>query len=120
MSIRTALVTGSANGIGRAIALRLAEDGFQAAINDLASQDARFKELQHEIELKGKRCIILPADVSSEDEVAKMMQNTVQMLGGLDVMIANAGIILVKPLLEISASEWDRIQAVSPPAIIFS
>lgn len=53
MSIRTALVTGSANGIGRAIALRLAEDGFQVAINDLASHDARLKELQHEIELKG-------------------------------------------------------------------
>jgi meso-butanediol dehydrogenase/(S,S)-butanediol dehydrogenase/diacetyl reductase len=53
MSIRTALVTVSANGIGRAIALRLAEDGFQVAINDLASQDARLKELQHEIELKG-------------------------------------------------------------------
>jgi NAD(P)-dependent dehydrogenase (short-subunit alcohol dehydrogenase family) len=58
MSIRTALVTGSANGIGRAIALRLAEDGFQAAINDLASQDARLKELQHEIELKGITLVV--------------------------------------------------------------
>ncbi|KAF4637869.1 hypothetical protein G7Y89_g206 [Cudoniella acicularis] len=113
MSIRTALVTGSANGIGRAIALRLAQDGFQLAINDLASQEARLRELQHEIELKGKRCVVLLADVSSEDDVANMVQNTVQMLGGLDVMIANAGIILVKSLLEISASEWDRIQAIN-------
>lgn len=51
--IRTALVTGPANDIGRAIALRLAQDGFQVAINDLTSQEARLRELQHEIELKG-------------------------------------------------------------------
>lgn len=54
MSIRTALVTGSANGIGRAIALRLAQDGFQIAINDLASQEVKLRELQYELELKGQ------------------------------------------------------------------
>jgi meso-butanediol dehydrogenase/(S,S)-butanediol dehydrogenase/diacetyl reductase len=53
MSTRTAIVTGCANGIGRAIALRLAQDGFQLAINDLASQEAKLRNLQHEIELKG-------------------------------------------------------------------
>lgn len=54
MSVRTALVTGSANGIGRAIALRLAQDGFQVAINDLASQEVKLRELQYELELKGR------------------------------------------------------------------
>jgi NAD(P)-dependent dehydrogenase (short-subunit alcohol dehydrogenase family) len=53
MPIRTALITGCANGIGRAIALRLVQDGFQVAINDLASQESNLKKLQHEIELKG-------------------------------------------------------------------
>ncbi|KAI3554557.1 benzoate 4-monooxygenase cytochrome P450 [Colletotrichum abscissum] len=111
MSIRTALVTGSANGIGRAIALRLAQDGFQIAINNLPSQEFMLRELQYELELKGVRTAILTADISNEDDVANLIRNTSEMLGGIDVMVANAGVILVKPILEISASEWDKVQA---------
>ncbi|KAK1450060.1 benzoate 4-monooxygenase cytochrome P450 [Colletotrichum melonis] len=113
MSTRTALVTGSANGIGRAIALRLAQDGFQIAINDLASQEVKLRELQYELELKGVRTAVLTADISNEDDVANLIRNTSEMLGGIDVMVANAGVILVKPILEISASEWDKVQAIN-------
>ncbi|KAK1488453.1 benzoate 4-monooxygenase cytochrome P450 [Colletotrichum abscissum] len=113
MSIRTALVTGSANGIGRAIALRLAQDGFQIAINNLPSQEFMLRELQYELELKGVRTAILTADISNEDDVANLIRNTSEMLGGIDVMVANAGVILVKPILEISASEWDKVQAIN-------
>ncbi|KAK1542061.1 benzoate 4-monooxygenase cytochrome P450 [Colletotrichum paranaense] len=113
MSTRTALVTGSANGIGRAIALRLAQDGFQIAIDDLASQEVKLRELQYELELKGVRTAVLTADISNEDDVVNLIRNTSEMLGGIDVMVANAGVILVKPILEISASEWDKVQAIN-------
>ncbi|KAK7436384.1 benzoate 4-monooxygenase cytochrome P450 [Colletotrichum acutatum] len=90
MSIRTALVTGSANGIGRAIALRLAQDGFQIAINDLASPEVKLRE---------------SCNISNEDNVANLIRNTSEMLGGID-----GG---SKPILEISASEWDKVQAIN-------
>ncbi|KAI1075291.1 acetoin reductase family protein [Whalleya microplaca] len=108
-----ALVTGCAQGIGRAIALRLASDGFHVAINDLQNQSTQLSELQHEIELKGRRCVVVPGDVSIEDNVISMIENTAQTLGRLDVMIANAGTVMVKSLLELSVEEWDRVQAIN-------
>jgi NAD(P)-dependent dehydrogenase (short-subunit alcohol dehydrogenase family) len=81
-----AIVTGCAQGIGRGIALRLAEDGFDVAVNDVPSKIDALKELCEEIMAKGKRSITIPADVSKEDEVKSMVDNVVENLGGLDVV----------------------------------
>ncbi|KAL3440876.1 hypothetical protein BJX65DRAFT_314344 [Aspergillus insuetus] len=110
---QVAFVTGCAKGIGKAVALRLATDGFDVAINDIASQEEGLVHLRHEIESKGRRCVILLGDVSKEDEVKGMLDGAVNTLGTINVMVANAGIILVKPLLEICADEWDRVQEVN-------
>ncbi|KAL3463949.1 L-2,3-butanediol dehydrogenase [Aspergillus heterothallicus] len=109
---QVAFITGCAKGIGKAIALRLAADGFDVAINDIASQEEGLIQLRHEIESKDRRCAIFLADVSKEDEVKGILDDAVRTLGPINVMVANAGIILVKPLLEISADEWDRVQEV--------
>ncbi|KAL3495818.1 hypothetical protein BJX62DRAFT_222456 [Aspergillus germanicus] len=106
-------ITGCAKGIGKAIALRLAADGFDVAINDIASQEGGLVQLRHEIESKGRRCAIFLGDVSKEDEVRQMLDGAVNTLGPINVMVANAGVILVKPLLEINADEWDRVQEVN-------
>ncbi|KAK1724062.1 uncharacterized protein BDZ83DRAFT_579435 [Colletotrichum acutatum] len=115
MSIRTALVTGSANGIGRAIALRLAQDGFQIAINDLASQELLIHSTNVSWQCGGVRTAVLTADISNEDNVANLIRNTSEMLGGIDVsMNQNADVKGgSKPILEISASEWDKVQAIN-------
>ncbi|KAK0437885.1 NAD(P)-binding protein [Armillaria borealis] len=89
-----ALVTGSARGIGRAIALRLANDGFNLALNDIASQKENLEILCGEIEGLGRKAVIYIADVSKEDEVKAMVDETVEVLGRLDVMVANAGMCL--------------------------
>jgi NAD(P)-dependent dehydrogenase (short-subunit alcohol dehydrogenase family) len=82
---RVALVTGAARGIGRAIALRLADDGFNVAVNDLPNTP-ELNEVLQEIENKGRRSLAIPADVSLESEVVKMIQEVVQNLGSLDVV----------------------------------
>ena len=85
MTTKVALVTGAARGIGRAIALRLAEDGFDIAVNGLPDTSG-LEEVVREIENKGRRSIAVPADVSLEVEVEKMVQQVVEKLGSLDVV----------------------------------
>jgi NAD(P)-dependent dehydrogenase (short-subunit alcohol dehydrogenase family) len=81
-----ALVTGSAQGIGRAIALKLADDGFDVAVNDIIINNANLSELANEIRAKGRRALEVIADVSEENEVRSMVETTVRELGGVDVV----------------------------------
>jgi len=108
-----AVVTGASRGIGKAIALQLADDGMDVAVNDVQAQLAELETVKTAIEQKGRRSICVVADVSKEDEVRHMVESTVNELGELNVMIANAGIIVAKTMFEVSVEEWDRIQAVN-------
>lgn len=80
-----AIVTGAARGIGRAIALRLADDGHDVAVNDLPGTP-ELDEVIKEIEGKGRRALATPGDVSDESVVIDMIQRTVNILGSLDVV----------------------------------
>ena len=82
---KVALVTGAARGIGRAIALRLAHDGLDVAVNDKSSSP-ELDGLVREIESKGRRSVAVPADVSLEPDVEKTIEKVVQDLGSLDVV----------------------------------
>lgn len=80
-----ALVTGASRGIGRAIALRLADDGYDVAVNDLPNMPA-LDVVSKAIEEKGRRTITVPGDVSDEAVVTGIIQRTVRSLGSLDVV----------------------------------
>ncbi|THH27601.1 hypothetical protein EUX98_g6587 [Antrodiella citrinella] len=102
-----AVITGAAQGIGRTIALRLAEDGFDIALGDLPSQQAKLGTVIEEITAKGRKAIIVHTDVTKESDVEQLIEQTVQRLGGVDVMIANAGIVKHIPLVELTTEIFD-------------
>lgn len=86
MPTGVALVTGSAQGIGRAISLRLAEDGFDVAVNDISKNQQVLEALAEEIKAKGRKSCVVCADVAKEAEVKGMVAKVVEDLGGLDVV----------------------------------
>lgn len=85
---RNALVTGAARGIGHGVALRLAQDGFNVAVNDIESGSSALRQVQQEIEQLGRKSIAIIADVSDSESVEKMMQEVAEKLGSLDVCTA--------------------------------
>ncbi|OSX63546.1 hypothetical protein POSPLADRAFT_1138933 [Postia placenta MAD-698-R-SB12] len=109
---RVAVVTGAAQGIGLNIALRLADDGLDVAVNDTASKSEQLEEVVSQIRAKGRRAIAVLADVTQETQVEDMVSQVVEQLGSLD-MVANAGVLVVQPIMEVSAADWDRVMAVN-------
>lgn len=86
---RVAIVTGAARGIGRAIALRLASDGFNVAVNDIDKSGA-LQKVAEEIQALGVHSLAMTADISLEDQVVGLIHNVVHTLGSLDVVRASS------------------------------
>ncbi|MHA6803720.1 acetoin reductase [Salinifilum ghardaiensis] len=112
-SPRTALVTGAARGIGRSIALRLAADGLDVALNDVEANEDQLQGVADEIASTGRRSVTVTADVSDQEAVRNMVERVATDLGPLNVMVANAGIANVKPLLEITPEEFDHLMSIN-------
>ncbi|KAI0945635.1 hypothetical protein AcW1_001811 [Taiwanofungus camphoratus] len=110
---RVAIVTGASQGLGASIALRLADDGLDVAVNDIESKSDQLQEIVAQIQAKGRRALAVPADVSRDADVQAMVAKVVEKLGGLDVMVANAGITIIQSILDTEPDQWDRIMSVN-------
>jgi len=116
----TALVTGSASGIGKAAALRLARGGYDVAINYSRSA-GRAHEAVAELEGLGVDAMALQADVSDDDAVRSMVDGVIERFGKLDVLVNNAGTTSETPpddLDAIEAEDWDRVFAVNVRGLV--
>jgi 3-oxoacyl-[acyl-carrier protein] reductase len=107
---RTALVTGAGGGIGRGIAVALAEAGFEIAVNDLEGSPGADQTVA-EITSAGRQAYVVRADVRSAGDVTAMVDHVVQRSGSIDVLVNNAGVQTWTPLLEVTEEEWDRVIA---------
>ncbi|MCM2342438.1 SDR family oxidoreductase [Rhodoferax sp.] len=105
---RTALVTGAATGIGRAIALAFAQAGAAVVVNHLG-QAAQAQALVQELQNFGVPAWALEADVSLAADVARLAVQAQSICGALDILVNNAGIIQEKPFLETTEDDWDHM-----------
>ncbi|KAF8872578.1 hypothetical protein BD779DRAFT_1452643 [Infundibulicybe gibba] len=116
-SQRVAIVTGAAQGIGRAIALQLAEDGLDIALNDLPSQGSLLQELVKEIEAKGRKAISVPGSVTKEEDVKELVDATVRHFGRLDAVRISGGV--VGHVADLDMREWDSMWDVNIRGVLF-
>lgn len=112
---KVAMVTGSNTGIGQAIAVALAQAGADVAL--VARSDT--SETTQMVEQTGRRCVTLPADLGSTDAVDTLVADCVEKLGGLDILINNAGIIRRNDATDFTEKDWDDVMNVNLKSLFF-
>jgi len=103
---KTAIVTGSGRGLGKAMAIALAEAGADVVVTARSFEQVR--ETSQEIEKLGRNCIPVQTDVTKSEDVEALVSKTINQLGGLDILINNVGMAIVKDLMHTSPEEWHK------------
>jgi glucose 1-dehydrogenase len=116
---KNVLITGGSSGIGQAIAVRFAEYGANVAINYLtqpseaADTEEQVQACVAKVQQEGVRDVLVGGDVSKEEDVVRMVGEAAEQLGGLDVLVNNAGIQISRPSEELSSGDFDKVIAVN-------
>ncbi len=114
---KVALVTGAAQGIGRGIALRLAKDGAHIAVVDM--DEDKMRKVADEVRAIGRKATTFKADVSDREQVFAAVEHAEKELGGFDIIVNNAGIANIKPMLEVTAAEAEKILKVNVEGVLW-
>lgn len=115
---QTAVVTGSSSGIGAAIATKFAEEGANVVTNSRALE--RAETTASEITDAGGNATAVEADISNPDEAEHLVERAVEEFGSLDIMVNNAGISVVDPILEIDPEDWRQVIDVNLSGVFYS
>src|SRR5919108_6165165 len=116
---KTAIVTGSSRGIGRAIAERLAAGGAAVVINYLENGQ-RAAEVVDEIRAKGGKAVAIRADLSKLSEIRRLFDEAEQAFGKFDIVVANAATAVIKPLVESTEEDYDRVFNTNTKGVFFT
>jgi 2-hydroxycyclohexanecarboxyl-CoA dehydrogenase len=114
---KTALVTGGGRGIGRAIALALAQEGAQVAVLDILADNAA--AVAREIEATGVKALALPADLTKRAQVERAIADALAQFGQIDVLVNNAGWDRLEMFLDSEEETWDKIIAINFKALLY-
>lgn len=114
---KRAIVTGAGQGIGKQIALKLAQRGADLIIDDINPQTA--PQTAQEVQALGRKAITIVADVSKKEEVDELVKTAVRELGGIDILVNNAGIARSSVLLRLKDKEWDEVLDVNLKGIFY-
>jgi len=109
---RTALVTGGSRGIGRAVALALAEEGADVAVNYVSSE-AGARDVVDHVRKMGRKAVLAQADVSDYPDTFRMAQDVLKELGHLDILVNNAGINSDKTFVKMDHASWRKVLAIN-------
>jgi len=110
LSDKVAIVTGSGQGIGQTIALKLAESGATVVVNDIGESA---QNVSDEIKKMKRESTAVLADVSSSSDVARLVDTTIEAYGKVDILVNNAGITRDQLILRMSDEDWDRVMTVN-------
>ena len=113
---QAAVVTGAGRGIGRAIALRFAEEKAHVTVADINEENAR--GVVQEIEEAGGRALPLKVDVTDKADAERIVRETVKQFGRLDILVNNAGIGVIAPLMDTSEDMWDVLMDVNAKGVL--
>ena len=113
------MVTGSARGIGRTLALGLAEAGADVAVSDMASRLEEARGVQGEIEAMGRRSGTYEMDVLNVPAMRQSIDQLVEDFQGLDILVNNAGIRVRRPALEVTEDDWDQVVDTNLKGVFF-
>lgn len=116
---KVAIVTGASDGIGRAIAERLAQDGATVVVNYGKSAD-KAGQVVAGIEAKGGKAVAVRADMSKAGDAGRLVTDTVKTFGRLDILVNNAGMFMFKPLADTTEDEFDRMFALNTKGPYFA
>jgi meso-butanediol dehydrogenase/(S,S)-butanediol dehydrogenase/diacetyl reductase len=114
---QVALVTGAGQGIGRATALTLGQHGVQVAVVDIDGQTA--EETSSEIAAQGQQSLALQADVGDLNDIDRMVRQTIEAFGHIDVLVNNAGVTRRAYIMDLTEEDWDRIHRVNAKGVFF-
>ncbi|NSW91064.1 MAG: 3-oxoacyl-[acyl-carrier-protein] reductase [Firmicutes bacterium] len=105
---KTAIITGSARGLGKAIALKLAEMGANIVLNDIPSSDA-IDSTAEEFRVQGYNVVVTKGDVRNQEDVENMVNKAVEAFGSVDILVNNAGITKDTLIIKMSEKDWDDV-----------